>query len=276
MKKTIWGYSVREVDENFAIMIQQKREMDEELAALKSQVAQLQAQIAADTCATDQLQQVQAEVQNYNEENSRLKQQAEALSAQLSTLNDQNAQLTAENVKLSEQQDEMDHVSEICRKAYQDMATLKVDTKNTLRNFSQKMLQQLASYEVQIQDVMNRISEQQQKNKQQFLEAADRVLSDYQDAEAANQAALTQLQEISKLRADISQELGVMMEESTAAPAAPASAPADRPAKKVQVSLKEREAESADPAEKFSVFRILQNAEKHAPETPDGGDLSVM
>ena len=274
MKKTIWGYSVREVDENFAIMIQQKREMDEELAALKSQVAQLQAQIAADTCATDQLQQVQAEVQNYNEENSRLKQQAEALSAQLSTLNDQNAQLTAENVKLSEQQDEMDHVSEICRKAYQDMATLKVDTKNTLRNFSQKMLQQLASYEVQIQDVMNRISEQQQKNKQQFLESADRVLSDYQDAEAATQAALTQLQEISKLRADISQELGVMMEESTAA--TPAAAPADRPAKKVQVSLKEREAESADPAEKFSVFRILQNAEKHAPETPDGGDLSVM
>ena len=180
MKKSLFGYNVREVDENMeyleeinAKLEKQVKQLTAELEALKNADHEFESLADLPSQAVDS-----AELEALREEAAGLKIDNEKLKA---TIADLNVQLSQQNAAPRTEADELAKVSEICRAAYADMADAKKETKEKLAAFVADFLAQWASYRKRIDDMTAEVSRACDESREAFLAAADGILAQYAD-----------------------------------------------------------------------------------------------
>lgn len=204
MKKSFFGYSIKDVNESFSRMLEQKQTLQDEIISCRQIIAELEERAASVTANTEELEQLRRDLEAIQAENAQLKQQVQELT--------QRSVLQVKQAQPAEQRDEIDMVSDICRRAYKDMNQLTKDTKNSLRDVSDKMMSQMQSYENQLAETMERLAASQKACKEYLVANMEEMLRIYSSIEENNNAAKEELVELNLLRGKVAADVRKMLD----------------------------------------------------------------
>lgn len=219
MKKSLWGYNTREVDESIDSLesrnIQLERQVKQLTAELEKARTELEVSIESpsNTVAVDLqnetvINDLRAELDSVHEKNAQLKLANEKLLAEIAK----------KNAEVSEQTAAFSEVGNICRLAYEDMHNMKQKTRENLESFLQNFWNEWQKYQQQVLSLSEEIKLQQEESRKSFIASADYILQSYGSMEQKNRQFADNVSEISnteeKLHADLVAILAELHEET--------------------------------------------------------------
>ncbi len=179
MKKALFGYNVREVDENMeyleeinAKLEKQVKQLTAELEALKSADHEFEAlsDLPDSSKSDEELSAAREQIASLKIENEKMKTTIRNMAKELE-----------EKKSAPTEEDDLTRVSQICRAAYADMADAKQDTKEKLAQFVNDFLDQWTAYRKKIDAVASEVARACDESRESFLVAADTILQQYSD-----------------------------------------------------------------------------------------------
>lgn len=195
MKKSLWGYNTREVEENFEYL-----ELTNQ--RLEKQVKQLQAELKTMQEEGAQLA-VQEDLPDYSDELRKNQEEIASLKEELYAVKQENGKLKDQVRTLSMRKDELEQVSNICRAAYEDMAHLRTGTKESLSDFTGNFWDKWNVYQDKMVALSEQIAQRHAESKEFFLNAADEILSRYSELIDADETIRRQLQETCEIKESV-------------------------------------------------------------------------
>lgn len=257
MKKALFGYNVREVDENMeyleeinAKLEKQVKQLTAELEALKNADREFESLTDIPSAPADS-----AELTALREEAADLKITNEKLRT---TIANMAAELEQRDAAPRTEADELAKVSEICRAAYADMADAKKETKEKLAAFVADFLAQWASYRKRIDDMTAEVSRACDESREAFLAAADGILAQYADLNSKTNDFAGYLDDMDDLESSVKVGIADILRELDQPEAEDASAEAP-------AAVEEPEEE---PEPQRAIFRALKKRGSERREAP--------
>lgn len=210
MKKTLWGYSIQEVDETVNYLETQTIKLERQVKQLTAELSKAQNELEEATApeVTQDLEKdnLIAELRQKLEEaegkNKELIAQNEALTGKV-------AEVTAEAAA----KDPFENIGNICKQAYADIHISKQKAKDCLEGFLQEFWTEWKNYEIQLNELSEKLSQKQQKSREAFISYADYILKVYGDIEDSNNSFETQFTEIVKSKSKIECSLSAILSE---------------------------------------------------------------
>lgn len=180
MKKSFWGYDIREVDSNNEYMELQNAKLLKKINKLTEELDDLKAELNNAQSSEKKVISAESQLKTITEEKTQLEVKLDSVCAQLQVMTDNNNSLNEQLVKLKESKEHLEDVGEICRIAYEDMDKAKKYTRSSLDKFLQSFWEK---WEVKLQSIYEaekKISETAAASKESFLSAADQILQQYE------------------------------------------------------------------------------------------------
>lgn len=217
MKKTFWGYSIQEVDDNIGYLETQNIKLERQVKQLATELQKAKEDLenaalnadhvteSADAAEKDRLiAELQQKLTESNRENQELTAQSEVLKSKI-------AELSAVNA--SREPITFDDIGDICKTAYTDMHVTKQKTKEHIQAFLEQFWQEWNTYEKQLLELSEQVKSQQQESKYSFISYADYILQVYGDMENSNRTLDHNLSEILNKKAKIEEGLTALLTE---------------------------------------------------------------
>ena len=233
MKKALFGYNVREVDENMeyleeinAKLEKQVKQLTAELEALKSADHEFEAlsDLPDSSKSDEELSAAREQIASLKIENEKMKTTIRNMAKELE-----------EKKSAPTEEDDLTRVSQICRAAYADMADAKQDTKEKLAQFVNDFLDQWTAYRKKIDAVASEVARACDESRESFLVAADTILQQYSDLSSNAQDFAAYFNSMDSLEEKVKQGITESLleldqpENQQAAPAAEPEEPVEEP-----------------------------------------------
>lgn len=217
MKKSFWGYSIQEVDDNISYLESQNIKLERQVKQLSSELEkaknelqniQLDADGSSEQTGSVEKDRLIAELEQKltesEKKNQELVSSAEELKAKINELS--SANLMQESVAY-------DEVGKICQIAYADMHITKQKTKEHIELFLQQFWKQWSAYEKQLAALSEQVKARQQESRDSFISYADYILQAFGDMENSNRELDNNLSEIIGKKSKIEDSLNSLLSE---------------------------------------------------------------
>lgn len=211
MKKTLWGYSIQEVDETVGYLEtqtvkleRQVKQLSEELDKTKKELetANTSPEFLQDAENEDLIAELRQKLEKEENQNRELVMQNDALSNQLNSLSAEVAE-----------KDPFEMIGSICKQAYTDIHTSKQKSKECIESFLKEFWCEWKNYEVQLAELSEKLALKQHKSRESFISYADYILKVYGDIEESNSKFEKQFSEVVKSRSKIECSLNSILSE---------------------------------------------------------------
>lgn len=217
MKKTFWGYSIQEVDDNIGYLESQNIKLERQVKQLSSELEK-----AKNDLQNTQLNSEGSSEQTETAEKDRL---ISELEQKLSEAEKKNRELTSNSEELKAKINELssansaqenaayDEVGKICQIAYADMHITKQKTKEHIEMFLKQFWKQWSAYEKQLAALSEQVKARQQEGRDSFISYADYILQTFGDMENSNRELDDNLSEIIGKKSKIEDSLNSLLSE---------------------------------------------------------------
>ena len=187
MKKTLWGYDVWEVNETIELLESQNETLTAKLTNLTMELAAKNEQLAArgdsDDAAMAPLNysgdsaELSAKVSKLEAENKRLAQELSAIASERNALQSETIRLSQE---VTQSQDELQRVGSICQAAYSDMALVKQQTSEEIRQFVDNFVSQAEKSHENMLQALGSIQAAKEAAKDSFVSTVEDILAKFE------------------------------------------------------------------------------------------------
>lgn len=227
MKKTFWGYDVREVHETIEYLESQNDTLTAKLANLSTELAAKTEQLSAIESdplpiapigggSTVEYTELSAKAEKLEAENKRLLKEYKELLSERDKLKTEKERL---NHEIAKSENELQQVGAICKNAYADMASVKQQTSEEMRKYVEEFVSASENSNDKMRRIIDNIHMAKDSARDSFLTAVEEILTQF-DVMVNEEFDLEgQLQKVDMIKSELEHTVNSLIEEqNTAAP----------------------------------------------------------
>lgn len=275
MKKTFWGYSVHEVDENIEYLESQNVKLEKLVKQLTAELEKVKSELESASAVSESdsdnalIAQKDSVIAKNTQKITELTEENEKLKTALSTA----AAVKDGSGVRSASSASFDDIGNMFKTAYADMHLTKQKAKEYIAEFLDSFWKEWNSYEKQLAALSESLKAKQQESRNSFISYADFILQSYGDIENSNSELESNISDMLGQKFKIEKHLNSLLDELDK------NLDEDvNPSDTYQQSVDEQDDSSADDETQYSILnaikaRVEDKEETVSDEKPSAKDV---